>query len=98
MSITFMLIFSLLNMILNLPLPIKINYFSPFYISSNETLFEFEYNSEEKTDIICVLKPYSNEAIFGKLDFFTNLNSYKNEIYTNAAIYTKTFFLMGKII
>ena len=41
MSITFMLIFSLLNMILNLPLPIKINYFSPFYISSNETLFEF---------------------------------------------------------
>jgi hypothetical protein len=85
-------------MILNLPLPIKINYFSPFYISSNETLFEFEYNSEEKTDIICVLKPYSNEAIFGKLDFFTNLNSKKMKFILTLLYTLKHFFSMGKII
>ena len=94
MALTFIIIFSLFNNILNLPSPIKINSYNPFYITTNEVLFEFEYKSEEKTDIICIFKPYLNEIIFGKMEFFTNSEILKNKNTTNIteSFYMRTFF------
>ena len=66
------LFISFFTFISNLPSPTKINSFTPFYISSNEILFEFEYNSEEKTDLICEFNPYLNEIIFGDMTLYIN--------------------------
>ena len=95
MSISIILLFSFLNAIINIPSPIKINTSSPFYIISNEILFEFNYNSEEKTDIIFVFKPYSNGIIYGKIESFNNLELFKNDSLNNASemIFSQTFFL-----
>ena len=40
MSIAFIILFSFLNIVINIPSPIKIDSSTPFYISSNEILFE----------------------------------------------------------
>lgn len=97
MSISIILLFSFLNAIINIPSPIKINTSSPFYIISNEILFEFNYNSEEKTDIIFVFKPYSNGIIYGKIESFNNLELFKNDSLNNASemIFSQTFFFKG---
>ena len=78
MSININIFFSLFITIINIPSPIKINSHKPFYITSNEILFQFEYKSDTKTDIICYFKPYLNELILGKMYFFTNLTNFQN--------------------
>lgn len=78
MSINLNVFLSLFITIINIPSPIKINSHNPFYITSNEILYQFEYNSEIKTDIICFFKPYSNEPILGKMYLFTNLTNFQN--------------------
>ena len=71
--------------------PIKINSFTPFYIISNQVLFEFEYTSEIKTDIICIFKPYLNKIIFGKMFLSTNITKLQDSN-ANESIYEKEFF------
>ena len=58
--------------ILNSPSPIRINSFSPYYLNTNEVLFEFEYDSSEKSDIICNFSPYPNEIIYGEITLYKN--------------------------
>ena len=77
--------------VLTIPSPIKINSFTPFYIISNQTLFEFNYTSEKKTDIICIFKPYLNKIIFGKMFLSTNITKFQDSN-ANESIYEKEFF------
>ena len=90
MSLNLNIFLSLFITILNLPSPIKINPFTPFYITLNEILFQFEYNSEKKSDIICFFKPYLNEPVSGKMHFYTNLTYFQN-LDLKGKIYTKEF-------
>ena len=98
MSISFIILFCFLNFVINITSQIIINTSSPFYIISNEILFEFEYKSEEKTDIVFIFKPYSNGIIYGKIEFFTNLELFQNESLNNTTerIFTQTFFFKGQ--
>ena len=93
MSIAFIILFSFLNIVINIPSPIKIDSSNPFYITSNEILFEFHYKSEEKTDIIFIFKPYLNNVIYGKVEVFTNMSIYQNKAANNSNdnIFTQTF-------
>ena len=79
MSIISIIFLSLFNTLLSLPSPLKINSFTPFYITSNEVLFEFGYNSEKKTDIITIFKSYSSEPVLGKMYFSSNLTNLESE-------------------
>ena len=86
----FLILFIILFVqISNLPSLIKVNSFVPYYITTDEVLFQFEYNSEEKTDIICFFEPYVNEIIFGEMKLYNN--SIDEEIY-----YNKTFYFAKK--
>jgi hypothetical protein len=98
MLITFIILFSFLNIVINIPSPIKIDSSTPFYITSNEILFDFHYKSEEKTDIIFIFKPYSNNDIYGKVEVFTNMGIYQNKTAnnTNENIFTQTFIFNGQ--
>ena len=93
MSITFIILFSFLNVILNIPSPIEIKSSAPFYITSNETLFKFDYTSIEKTDMIFTFKPYLNFEIYGKIELSTNMDvlRYELEINNNEKIFTQSF-------
>jgi len=93
MSLPLFILFSFLNIVINIPSSIKIDSSTPFYITSNEILFEFHYSSEEKTDIIFIFKPYSNNDIYGKVEVFTNMDIYQNktENYINENMFEQTF-------
>ena len=93
MDVYFIILFSFFSHILNIPSPIKINFFTPFYIKSNDILFEFEYKSESKTELVCIFKPYLNEVIFGQILLFTNLTNFQNNDANNItdAVYMKKF-------
>ena len=98
MSIIVIIFFSFLNNIINIPSPIKIDSSSPFFISSNEILFEFDYKSQEKTDMIFIFKPYSNGIISGKMKLFSDIELFQNESLNDAneKIFTQTFFFNGQ--
>ena len=80
-----LLLISFLPCILNIPSPININSFSPFYISINEIVFQYEYNSDEKTDIICFFNPYLNETVYGEMKLYINN-------ITEESFFNETFF------
>ena len=99
MSIILNILLSLFIFSLNLPSPIKINSFTPSYITSNEVLFEFEYKSENKADIICFFKPYLNEQVKGKISLSTNLTTFQNpnmtgKVYINEFMFNTPYSLV----
>ncbi len=100
MSITFIILFSFLNKVINMPSIIKIDSSIPFYITSNEILFEFNYKSEKKTDIIFIFNPFSNnDDIYGKIEIFTNLDIYQNKTAANNTkenIFSQNFIFNGQ--
>ena len=100
MSITFIILFSCLNKIINMPSITKIDSSFPFYITSNEIIFEFNYKSEEKTDIIFIFNPFSNNYdIYGKIEIFTNLDMYQNKTAANNTkenIFSQNFIFNGQ--
>ena len=97
MAISFIILLTFVSNIVNLSPIIKIDSSTPFYITTNEVLFEFDYKSKEKTDIVCILKPYLNEIIFGKMMLSTNLTTFENLDLTNETeiVYMKTFLYDG---
>jgi len=94
--------FSFFMPILNSPSPIRINSFSPYYLNTNEVLFEFEYDSSEKSDIICNFYPYPNEIIYGEITLYENDTNekFKEKIFFNEeshiTINTKSIYNKGK--
>ena len=99
--LTFMF-FYFLEFILNSPSPIHINSFSPYFLTTNETLFEFEYDSSEKSDIICNFYPYPNEIIYGEITLYKNdtYEKFKEKFIFNEeshiTINTKSIYNKGK--
>ena len=98
MSIHLIVFFYFLNTILNIPTPIKIDSSTPFYITSNEILFEFDFKSEEKTEMIFVFNPYSKSVIYGNMELFTNIEIIQNEsaIKTSEMVYDQIFYFKGQ--
>lgn len=99
--LTFMF-FYFLEFILNSPSPIHINSFSPYFLTTNEALFEFEYDSSEKSDIICNFYPYPNEIIYGEITLYKNdtYEKFKEKFIFNEeshiTINTKSIYNKGK--
>ena len=95
MSLWIIILFSSFKIFLNLPSPIQITSFKPFYLNEKEVLFELDYKSDEKVDIICIFEPYLNNIIFGKMSLFSNITTFENNKINNE-IYEKTFIFKTK--